>query len=49
MRTCAYPNCKNKADSRGKRQTEKGYAQFKWCRFHRKGAGKKARLELTNK
>jgi len=43
---CAFPNCTHIAQSRGKRETEKGFSQFKWCRFHRKGKGKEARLNL---
>ena len=46
MKKCVYPNCKNIAEKRGSRNTEKGFAQFKWCKFHRKGKGKNERLEL---
>lgn len=43
---CAYPDCKNIADSRGSR-IDGGKARFKWCRYHRRGNGKKERLNLT--
>lgn len=42
---CAFPGCKNKAASRGKKE-DGTYATWKWCRFHRQGAGKKDRLAL---
>lgn len=44
---CPFPNCKNIKESRGKNSVTGGSKRFKWCRFHRNGKGKQARLSLT--
>jgi hypothetical protein len=44
---CAFHNCKNKAESRGRNKETGCVKRFKWCRFHRKGNGKTARLKLS--
>lgn len=46
---CAFPNCNNLGDSKGKKFVDgvRAVKRFKWCRFHRKGAGKNDRLKLN--
>lgn len=45
MKMCAYPNCKRRAASRGKKSHGE-LARFKWCGPHRQGRFKHERLKL---